>query len=106
MCASVGVGGFEPISGAFAEGTAEEAELEGDQGGLAAADEGGAGDDGLLFAGPRGGAGAGVVVSGPGEGAVGGRLPVGAGSSVKLPGSVTEAMAARAESRVVVTESP
>ncbi len=30
----------------------------------------------------------------------------GAGSSVKLPGSVTEAMAARAESRVVVTESP
>lgn len=79
MRAGVGVGGFEPVPGAFAEGPAEEAELEGDQDGFAAADAGRAGDDGLLLAGPPCGAGAGLVVPGPAERAVGGRIPVGRG---------------------------
>lgn len=71
VLAGVRVRGFEPVSGAFAEGPAEEAELEGDHGRFVTADAGGAGDDGLLLSGPLGGAGARVVVAGPAEGAVG-----------------------------------
>ncbi|CAM5554305.1 hypothetical protein SGLAM104S_03190 [Streptomyces glaucescens] len=93
----------QPVPGALAQRTAEEAELEGDQHRPGALHLGGAAHHRLRLAGALGGAGAGSVVTVPAEGTVGGVLPYGAGQFLEVVGDEGDR---RAGARTALSHGP